>query len=106
MSLPPPDPIGATLDMLGIPDTLTNRQQLDVMFRALKIYVNRNEQRGDLWASFDVADATHHVRSKAARLMHSVTQPTPSAEAEALDSALDGINYNVFAARYLLGLMP
>lgn len=98
--------IAAILDILGVEDTTTNRQQLDVLLRAFKIYVNRNEQRGDLWAQFDAADATHHVRSKAARLMHSITQPTPSSEAEALDSALDGINYNAFAARHLLGLMP
>src|SRR5690606_41469644 len=42
----------------------SNRAQMYVFMKAMKIYCERNAKRDDLWAEFDVADAGMHMRSK------------------------------------------
>jgi hypothetical protein len=96
----------ATLDgilyAIDVELTETNRQQVMAMIMALTVFEERNALRGDLWAQFDLEDAAHHLRSKSARMQHlgrgGLNPP------EALDDAIDAINFAVFCVRHILGL--
>lgn len=101
--------LNQTLAAFGLEITQTNREQLSVMMEAMRIFQVRNKVHGNLWAEQDVEDAAHHVRSKAARLYNVATRLSPGEldmdEWTVIkDSALDGINYNVFAIRHVRGL--
>ena len=78
------------------------REQANVFAEAMEIYEERSAARGQLWKEFDERDAAVHIRSKAARLYVAVENPdADGADAEALDSALDLINYAAFAVRHI-----
>jgi hypothetical protein len=100
------------LQAVGLPTgKRTNEQQMAVLLDAFDIFLERNEDREDLWAEYDAEDALLHIRSKAARLervrekMRDGWDPTKLRKKD-LDEAYDLINYCAFFIRYVLDWMP
>lgn len=106
---------------LGIEPTETVLQQFEVMMRALRIFVDRNELRGDLWAEHEMQAALDKTREKHMRVERiqqrlrdmgafppSMNVPTgrdtrARFRAEQEDDALDAVNESVFTVRHILG---
>lgn len=87
---------------LGLPHNDENaNQQFAVFMKAMRIYVEREGVRGSLWAQFDEHDAFHHMRSKLARIEHSIMNHKAT-----IDDALDLMNYTAFLIRHIYGWKP
>src|SRR4051812_25341467 len=86
---------------LGNPEV----EQTAVFLRALDIYVQRSEVRGELWKEFDLRDKVHHMRNKMARIGQFIDISPEGTEipAEIIDEALDLINYTAFFIRQAEG---
>jgi DNA polymerase III delta prime subunit len=93
----------------------TNEQQMLVLLRAFDVFLERNEDRRDLWAEQDVRDALHNIRSKSLRLgrlyddivgLKSESDRLLLIKEKDLDEALDLINYCAFFIRLVIGWVP
>jgi hypothetical protein len=90
--------IGEVLGLMGLEDSQTNRRQLGVMNEALLIFQERERSRGGLWMQTGYPDSALHIKSKALRLNQAVAMGAAEGE-EAIDEALDVINYAAFYVR-------
>lgn len=97
--------INDVLLSLGMPTTITNRQQCEAMLEGLRLFGERNDQHRDLWVEGGVEDAAHHCRSKALRLLAGA-QRGDYDQAAMLDDARDLQNYSTFAVRHLTARLP
>lgn len=76
--------------------------QKEVMEDALRIYKQRERTRGGLWKDFGPEEDAMHMRSKAARVHAIIFNPSVPNN-DALDDALDLINYAAFLVRKVRG---
>ncbi len=80
------------------------KQQAVVMFQALDIFVEREQVRGGLWKKMGTHDSAYQLKSKTMRLMAMLSsglEKKPELTDEAVDDALDAVNYAVFFIRNL-----
>lgn len=92
------------LGAIGVPDSTTNRQQLEVLLQALELFDSRNRLRGDLWVEFGLENTGHNIQLKGQRIK--ALGSKPEYLAEALDDSLDAVNYSAFAVRHVRQLYP
>lgn len=86
----------------GIDNTEDNRNQLRVMVEAVQVYDKRSAVYGQLWQQYGALSNLLSVARKADRLMeewwHNDGAP-PVMHKDALDDAVDLLNYTVFFMR-------
>lgn len=86
----------AVLQMMGIPPSDTDVDQMMVMLSAFDIFRQRNERYQDLWREGGYDDSANSLKHKVMR----VVQETRTTEGEPqIDDALDIINYACFWIR-------
>lgn len=90
---------GLALEALGLPVNRDTIDQMAICARALRIYVEREEQYGGMWKQFDADDAAHQAVQKATRMRAILSK----ADGAAIDSALDVIIYAGFYVRHIEG---
>lgn len=92
--------LSRALELLEFEDTPTNRDQLMVFIRSMRLFEERNKKYGDLWKEYGWRGNLLHVQSKAARVRKvwwdQATQPPGDQD---LDDAFDLINYAAFFIR-------
>lgn len=95
--------VALLLDAIGVPDTETNRAQLQIMLIALQVFSERDPKYHDLWKRRGWLGSLMHIDSKAARLMETFWKGTPGRMPmpDDVDDAIDLINYAVFFIRNL-----
>lgn len=94
----------SVLLLMGLPNTETNRSQLELLLMSFEKYVERNEEYKDLWKEGGTPDSIHHLNSKLARLRRLDENASALAHGTAnfatfMDTALDLMNYAGFAIR-------
>lgn len=87
----------------GVPDTPEVRKQLEVFVEALRIFESRNAAYGDVWMQYGALSNLLSVARKVDRTMeawwHDSPGELPVMHKDALDDAIDLINYAVFFIR-------
>lgn len=96
---------------IGLPYDKNIQQQFDLFMRAMRIFIEREESRGSLWAKYDEDDALSNMRTKFRRIEHYVEShqrfsSDSRPHAELMDDALDLLNYTAFLLRHVLGWKP
>lgn len=90
------------LDAFGLVRNEDNLHQLKVMMEAVETYAQRSEIYGQLWQQYGALSNLLSVARKADRLMgewwHTNGAP-PSMHKDALDDAIDLLNYTTFFIR-------
>jgi hypothetical protein len=71
--------------------------QADVFDEALRLFFERNAKYKDLWKQYEADDHALHIKSKAMRVVQSVT--TGGTPNEICEDAYDLINYAAFLIR-------
>ena len=90
------------LQVIGVPVTNGNVEQMAVMLEAYHKYLERNAVYENLWQDYGWMDTLTHVRSKAMRIVRKFWRDETAPKATAalhLDDALDLVNYVVFFIR-------
>ena len=93
--------IDKILELAGLEDTDTNREQMNVFLDAMQIFELRNAKYGDLWKEYGWRGNLLHIQSKAARV-RKVWWDDPAggrADLSDLDDARDLLNYTAFFIR-------
>lgn len=96
------------LSVLGILEgKRTNEEQMAVMLEAFDVFLERNEDRQDLWAEYDIGDAAMHIRSKAGRIAKVLERNNYEDKVKIkdkdIDEALDLMMYCAFFVRHAWG---
>jgi hypothetical protein len=95
------DRIDQILELLGAESNIANRQQLSVLLSAFGIFVERNRERGSVWANSGARGCAFHVFSMAERLWYQVMRKDPKGVGVNLDHAYDTINYAAMLVQQL-----
>lgn len=101
--------INALLETAGVPLEDTFREQAVVFVKALQKNAGRERTYGGLWREYGLEDCANNAKSKSVRMVHHARQletmaPAPDAlqqHDDAMDDAIDLINYGAFAARLI-----